>query len=234
MFYYSFIIFFKIFLAAHCFRDKDQAEAVRSEHVVAMLGKHNLTNYNERGSKNFSVLAIVLHPEWEWDSSINSSFHADIAVVSLKTPTLFSRFIKPVCLPQQSFDYPTGDGFISGWGMSNYYERHAILPNELNIPIIGSLYCLTRFKKLVEIASISSFCGGFENQNKGACLGDSGGGFYSHDSPTKPWIVRGIVSGAVLNNDRKCDVNAFQIYTNVGQFADWIEKILKGKKKISF
>jgi secreted trypsin-like serine protease len=195
-----------------------------------MLGKHDLNDFNEDGAKNFSVREIVLHPEWQWDHKVNSSFHADIAIVVLEEIVQFTSNIKPVCLPQQSSSETIGEGTISGWGQSNHFERHATTPKELKIPIVNALYCLVRFPNLVYIASTTSFCGGYEDQGKGACLGDSGGGFYSLESPTSPWIIRGIVSGSLTDQNTQCDVNAFQLYTNVARFADWIGKVMEENK----
>jgi hypothetical protein len=182
-----------------------------------MLGKHDLSNYNEDGAKNFSVHSIVLHPEWQWNAKLNSSFHADISIVVLNEKVEFNSYIQPVCLPPQSSADLVGEGTISGWGQSNHFERHAATPNELKVSIINAFYCLTRFPKLALIASTTSSCAGYENQGKGA-------------SPTSPWTVRGIVSGSLIDQNGQCDVNAFQLYTNVAQFADWIGKVMKETK----
>jgi secreted trypsin-like serine protease len=82
----------------------------------------------------------------------------------------------------------------------------------------------------VYIASTTSFCAGYEDQGKGACLGDSGGGFYSLESLESPWIVRGIVSGSLLDQNKQCDVNAFELFTNVARFADWIGKVMEDSR----
>jgi secreted trypsin-like serine protease len=198
-----------------------------------MLGNHNLSNYNEDGAKNYSVHSIILHPEWQWDEKVNGSFHADIAIVVTNQIVEFSRFIQPVCLPQQSSAEVAGEGTISGWGQSRHEERHATTPNELKIPIVNADYCLPRFPKLALIYWNTLFCAGYENQGKGACLGDSGGGFYTLDSTRSKWIVRGIVSGSLTDQNLKCDVNAFQLYTNVARFADWIGKVMKENKNIA-
>jgi secreted trypsin-like serine protease len=206
--------------AAHCFHDKGQPEPTQAEHVTAMFGKHDLSNFNEEGAKNYSVHSIILHPEWQWDDKVNGSFHADIAIVVTNQIVEFSRYIQPVCLPQQSSFDATGKGIISGWGQSRYEERHAITPNELKVPIINALYCLIRFQKPAYIASTTSFYADFQEQGKDTCLGDSGGGFYSLKPARSTWIVRGIISGSLKDQNGQCDVNAFQLYTNVARFAD--------------
>jgi secreted trypsin-like serine protease len=207
---------------------------MQAEHITAMLGKPDLSNYNEEGAKNYSVDEIIIHPEWQWDDKVNSSFHADIAIIVLKEIVEFTHTVQPVCLPDQSSAEVVGEGKILGWGQSNNFERHSIAPNELQIPIINAFYCLTRFPKLALIASTTSFCGGYENQGKGACLGDSGGGFYSLESKRSPCIVRRFISASLTDQNGQCDVNAFQLYTNVAQFADWVEKVMRKTDALEF
>jgi hypothetical protein len=194
-----------------------------------MLGKHDLNDFNEHGSKNFSVREIVLHPEWQWNNELNESYHADLSIAVLKEKVIFNLQISPVCLPN-IFVGASDGGIIAGWGKSNFFEKHATKPNELRVPIINADYCLPRFPKLVHIYWNTLFCGGYEHQEKGACLGDSGGGFYINNSSTLKWIVQGIISGSLnreVNMQFQCDVNAFQLYTNVSKFSDWIEKIMR-------
>jgi secreted trypsin-like serine protease len=226
----NFLIVF--ILAAHCFHDKGQLEPTQAVDVTAMLGKHDLSNYNEKGAKNYSVQTIILHTEWQWDVKVNGSFHADIAIIVTNQIIKFSRYIQPVCLPQQSSAEVVGEGTISGWGQSRYDERHATTPNELNVPIVNAHYCLVRFPKLALIAWTTLFCAGYENQGKGACVGDSGGGFYSLEPARSSWIVRGIISGSLKDQNGQCDVNAFQLFTNVARFVDWIGKVMIENKNV--
>jgi secreted trypsin-like serine protease len=191
-----------------------------------MLGKNDLSNFNETGTKNCSVKEIILHPEWQWDDNLNSLLDANIAIVVLEENVEFTSKIQPVCLPQQSSAKVVGDGTIAVWGQSDQHERHATTPKEQKILIMNALHCLTRFTKLAIQTTSTSFCGFFKNIGKGVCLG----GFYSHDSPSSTWIVRGITSGSLIDNNGQCDVNAYQLYSNVAQFADWIGKVMKETK----
>jgi secreted trypsin-like serine protease len=139
--------------AAHCFQSKGKSEPVLAEYVTTMLGKHDLNNFNEVGAKNSSVREIVLHPEWQWNDKVNSSYHGDVAIVVLEETVEFTRSIQPVCLPEKSSAEVVGEGTIAGWGQSNYFERHATTLKEMKIPIINAFYCLIRFPKLSYIAS---------------------------------------------------------------------------------
>jgi hypothetical protein len=104
------------FLAAHCSQNKGQSEPVLTEYVTAMLGKHDMNDFIEDGAKNYSVREIVLHPEWQWDQNVNSSYHADIAIAVLKETVEFTSNIKPVCLPQQSSAEVVGEEHNSRLG----------------------------------------------------------------------------------------------------------------------
>jgi Leucine-rich repeat (LRR) protein len=226
------LFFFFVSTAAHCIFDKGQPEALEAEDVIAMLGKHYLNIFNETGSVNSSVHEIFIHPDW---SNSKFSFHADIAILVLTDLISFSNLIQPICLPEQSFDdVETGVGVIAGWGQSQRNHLHDVKPNALEIPVINSTHCLLRFPKLVDIASVSSFCGGYENQGKAPCLGDSGGGLFFQKSYNLKWIARGIVSSSLLDNNRQCDINAFQFYTNVARFVDWIEKVVESTMEIEW
>jgi hypothetical protein len=208
--------------AAHCMYDKGQPEPLEADDVTAMVGKHYLNILNETGALNSSVHEIILNPEWK---STKDSFHADIAILVFTDAVKFTELIRPICLPEQTFnDIVTGSGVIVGWGQSQRNHRHDIKPNGLVIPVVNSTHCFTQFPDLAKIASDSSFCGGYENQGKAPCLGDSGGGLYFQRSRFTPWLLRGIVSSSLLDQNRQCNINAFQLYTNVAQFADWIDK----------
>lgn len=76
--------------AAHCFYDKDVRSLLEPEYFQAVIGRYNLSNHDEPGSKTASVWKIVLHPKWKFEESKNN---ADIAVVVLIEPDEFSNKI---------------------------------------------------------------------------------------------------------------------------------------------
>jgi secreted trypsin-like serine protease len=123
-------------------------------------------------------------------------------------------------------------GVIVGWGQSQRNHGHDIKPNELEIPIVNSSFCLSRFPSLAKLASVSSFCGGYDSEGKAPCRGDSGAGLYMNNSTTEQWTVRGIVSSSLLDKTRQCDINVFQVYTHVARFVDWIEEIIANTTEV--
>jgi hypothetical protein len=213
-----------MYIAAHCFQAKGQPQAEEAEDVVALLGKHNLSDFDEIGSKNYSVNKIILHDKWEWNETKEEKYDSDIALIVLSEKVQFTDKIRLVRLPEKSFHYLSGEGIAIGWGQSDFNERHSITPNLLKLPVIDGWRCLVTFPKLAIFASLTSFCGGYKNQAKAMCNGDSGGGFYKDESGL--WYILGIVSASVSDHNKNCVINSYQIYTQVSHFVERIEEIL--------
>lgn len=219
--------------AAHCFQNKEQVEIVPARILTAYLGKFDLDNAYEQHSESSRITQIIIHPDWKPD---HLSYDADIAIVVLRDKIEFTPHIRPVCLPPRSDSEVTGSGTVVGWGLSNNSVEsgtHEKTPIELQIPAINASHCYTRFHDLVYASSTRMFCGGYDNQGKGPCSGDSGSGYYALNSYSSPsFVIQGIVSVAQVDNLKKCDVNKYSLFTNVGRFVDWIEeKTLQGDEE---
>lgn len=176
------------------------------------------------------VSGIIIHHDWKYGLK---NFDADIAIIVLTEKINFSSHVQPACLPPPGKYDILGTGFIVGWGKSrasgNDYET---ISSQLEIPAVRASLCYPTFPLLAEISSNRSFCGGYDNQGKAPCSGDSGGGFYFKTPSELSWSVRGIISAAIINENRQCDVNTFTIYTNVAMFVDWITKVANETKKV--
>lgn len=204
--------------------------------MTASLGKYNLSDDSETGSKSHLVSEIVIHPEWFREQSEKSEQHrfqyrfdADVAILLLSEAAIFGldRNIHPVCLPERSNDIASGIGIVVGWGKTeNSSDQYAAILQELKIPVVDDGICYTTFPKLATYSSTRMFCGGFVNQSKALCTGDSGGGFYFLDDDTDTWTIRGIVSGGLVTDTRQCDVNAYTLHTKVATFLDWIKEVM--------
>lgn len=226
-----------LFTAAHCFQNKAVAVKTSPVDILALVGKLNLDIDDEFGSKPSVVDDIILHPDWDFN---HEKYDADISVVVMIELVEFNRHIQPICLPSASNNtdhYPTGTGVIAAWGQSansgaNHYDSTL---NQLYQPIVSAHYCYTTFPDLAEAAPARAFCGGFVNQSKSACGGDSGGGFYFEDKSSSTWTVKGIVSGGLQSIDGfSCNVNAFTVYTNVARFVDWVENLQQKTKEVEW
>lgn len=179
---------------------------------------------NERGSKEHSVLKIILHPDW---NSRAKQFDADISVIVLHDTVQFSGSIRQICLPQQSYDEVVGTGTVVGWGRStvseNSIKKHSATPNQLEIPAVSKPQCFADVPDLAYFSSNRTFCAGFIKKSKSTCAGDDGGGFYLEDTSARRFILAGVTS-ASLDADGlgTCETEAYTLFTNVARFVDWI------------
>jgi hypothetical protein len=209
--------------AAHCFHPKNQTEAIAADNVIVMLGKHDLNKHNEIGSKNFSVIEIILHPYWQPE---DKSFNGDIAIVLLSEEVEFTNFIRPVCMPEKASEV-SGSGWLAGWGKSQKLQQNEVKWNQFDVNVLSDSECLEKFRNLNQNPSNSSFCGKMRTQ--GTCEGDAGSGLYFCDHKDScQWTIRGIVSEPKYSGQEKqCNVNRNQFYTYVAQVIDWIKHIEK-------
>lgn len=118
-----------------------------------------------------------------------------------------------------------------GWGKSNAYEYNSLTPNKISMPAVNNSFCFAQVPQLADVKSQRGFCAGYLYQEKGACAGDSGSGYFVHDS--KKWEIIGIVSSALWHGKYGCDVNKFQVFTNVAMFVPWLKKIIDDTNEVS-
>lgn len=201
---------------------------------MALLGKYDLKTANEVGAKKALVWDIAIHDDWNFN---DLKFDADISIVILSETVELNDGIRLVCLPTSSDEEVASGpadviGTVVGWGKSENSNSLMSTPNELHVPAINSSHCYTTYDKLATISSNRMFCGGFENQDKAPCLGDSGSGFYIFEPSTDTWNVRGIVSASYVDLDHGCDISMYSLYTNVAKFTDWITKVLSETREI--
>lgn len=193
--------------------------------VNVHFGHSNVSDPSEPGFLNSNVSKIIIHPDWDSNSV---KYDADIALVVLKSKVEFNNFIRPVCLPPQSHKEITSFGYIVGWGKTDNspgsYQRHSDTLQELQVPAINASHCYSNHFELAQITSNRMFCAGFDNENKGACSGDAGGGFYTIETRRSPFVITGIISTGLLDQHFQCNVNVPQLFTNVGWFVDWINE----------
>jgi secreted trypsin-like serine protease len=193
------------------------------------VGKHNLDREGERGSAAYQVIRLTLHEDWKHETD---DFDADIALLTLDTKVDLTnrQTVRIVCLPQSSTSEVTGMGTVVGWGISERSladrEQHDSKPNKLELPAVTKQQCFASNDSTADQLDLASsertFCAGFVNQNKSACKGDSGGGFYVYDRSKKTYNVAGIVSSSLPEESGGCRTDTYSIFTDVSKFIDWI------------
>lgn len=196
---------------------------------MCTLGKFDLSVPNEFGSLNSSVFKINIHTDWNFQ---HERFDADVAVLVLNEKIKFDDFIQPVCLPKINNDNNiSGIGTAVGWGKSDFEPDYSFTLNKVSMPAVNTSFCFKQVPLLARYMSRRQFCAGYLDQEKGICLYDSGGGYFLHRS--SKWETAGILSSSLWGGKYGCDVNTFQVFTNVAMFVPWIKKIVDDTNEVS-
>lgn len=67
---------------------------------------------SDSGAVKMDISQIIPHPSYNADTA-----DYDVAVLELKRPVTFTKYIQPVCLPDAGHHFPTSKKcLISGWG----------------------------------------------------------------------------------------------------------------------
>ena len=223
--------------AAHCFQVKGRPTIKAPQDVSALVGKHNLRDHDESGSSAHKVWDIVLNKDWDYNAY---DYDADISLVVLQYQVDLSdpSRVGVICLPLSSQNEMSGSGTVVGWGISEKSikkgESHDSTPNELKLPAVAQSQCFDNDDRFVIASSNRTFCAGFVNQNKSACQGDSGGGWFSLDWTSKAYNLAGIVSASLNDPFSYCVSQTYSIFTDVTKFVDWIENTMEETKEVKW
>lgn len=151
------------------------------------------------------------HPEYNEKSMLN-----DIALLRLNQDILYTDFIQPVCLPQNSLFKSSAAGdvdFVTGFGRTLHGSRSAI-KQKLGIKIYDQERCRTKFATKKADITPNQLCAGGDFA-KDSCHGDSGGPLMKLQ---KVWILEGVVSYG-----NRCGLEDWPgVYTRVLAYMGWI------------
>ncbi|XP_059610639.1 serine protease gd-like [Phlebotomus argentipes] len=209
-----------ILSAAHCLHNRDDYLYAASD-VIAFLGKHNLRKLTEKDVVISEISSIHIHPDFLRNNG--GAFDADIAVLVMRDPVEYQKFIQPACLSRSSI-LPAGRlGVIVGWGRDEHNNILTFEPRRLEIPIVSETECLAAGKIFSIITTPRTFCGGWRDGKRGPCHGDSGSGLLIYEDHR--WQLLGIISVAVKHPiSGLCDLSQYVVFTDVSKFVQWIEQ----------
>ncbi|KAJ8004048.1 hypothetical protein DPEC_G00154750 [Dallia pectoralis] len=201
-----------ILTAAHCMNQ------TRSFYVV--LGEFD-TEVQEGREAVHQVANVFIHRAY-----IPTTYHNDIAIIKLKEPIKFTKYILPACMPEPTFAENVlmrqADGLVSGFGRVGENKQTSSLLLRLSVPYIPRATCLQSSSHKI---SNRMFCAGYDKEKKDACQGDSGGPHVTRYKDT--WFVTGVVSwGEGCAREGK-----YGIYTQVSKYIDWIQTIMRKFKR---
>lgn len=194
---------FIVLTAAHCMN--------QSRHIYVVLGEFD-TAVKDGNEAVRQVEKVLIHQKYRPET-----YHNDIALIKLRTPIPFSRFILPACLPTRDFAEKVlmrePDGLVSGFGRLGEFSRPSQILQRLAMPYVDRARCLdsTNFR-----ISTRMFCAGYEEGGKDACQGDSGGPHVTRYRGT--YFVTGIVSWG----EGCARTGKFGVYTQVSKYIGWI------------
>ncbi|KAG8140657.1 hypothetical protein E2320_003315 [Naja naja] len=164
---------------------------------------------------------VIKYPDFNEEGS-----QGDVALVKLKVPVLYSRTVRPICLPASSVSFPEGmTCTVTGWGHT--HETTSLPPpmtlQQLEVPIIGLDTCRCLYRRNPDPEDSHTLhrdmmCAGFVEGKKDACQGDSGGPLSC--LVDNAWFLGGIVSWG----DSCGAVNRPGVYIQVPLYANWIKE----------
>ncbi|XP_030557593.1 trypsin-1 isoform X1 [Drosophila novamexicana] len=193
--------------AAHCIKK------LRRSKIRIIFGDHDQQITSESQAIQRAVTAVIRHKNFDSDT-----YNNDIALLRLRKPIIFSKIIKPVCLPRYNYDPAGRIGTVVGWGRTSEGGELPSIVNQVKVPIMSLAECRTQKYKSSRITS-TMLCAGRPHMD--SCQGDSGGPLLLSNG-VKYFIV-GIVSWGV-----GCGREGYPgVYTRISKFIPWIKSNLE-------
>jgi secreted trypsin-like serine protease len=202
--------------AAHCIEGKQRSHIFTPKDIIVILGGHNLDVRNEPGRISASVSDIYVHHQWNPNMV---SFDADIAIVKLAEPIVFSSYIRPICIAAPNTEAAVKtEGIVAGFGRSEH-KRIENIARVIPSPIHSYQFCVNSSEDHETLLSHRTFCGGFPNGTN-VCEGDSGSGLMVKHKGI--YYLRGIVSAALYDSLIGCNIDSYSVFTDILEFYSWV------------
>ncbi|KAH9514779.1 Trypsin-7 [Bulinus truncatus] len=193
--------------AAHCVQNDPSAD-----HYFAYCGIHSTVNSNETYKVRVNFTALYSH---YWFNRHTMDYDVAIFQISSHVPT--SRFISPVCLPND--DWLDGEtAIVAGWGSLYPETSQSRVLHQVTLPVMAQETCQSMYGS--SMITDRMFCAGLLAGGVDACDGDSGGPLYAYRNNT--WTIIGIVSWGY----GCADPGYTSVYTDVMVVKSWINDVL--------
>uniref|UniRef100_A0ABD2W538 Peptidase S1 domain-containing protein n=1 Tax=Trichogramma kaykai TaxID=54128 RepID=A0ABD2W538_9HYME len=198
-----------VITAAHCIRK------LKKEQIRVILGDHDQFVTTDGQSIMRAVAKMIPHRNFDTES-----YNHDIALLRLRKPVLFSKTIRPVCLPSIGSNPAGKDGTVVGWGRTKEGGMLAGVVQEVTVPVLSLDQC-RKMKYRANRITENMMCAG--NGSQDSCQGDSGGPLLIEDNGRHE--IAGIVSWGV-----GCGRQGYPgVYTRVAKYLNWIKLNMKQK-----
>ncbi|NWV26852.1 TMPS9 protease, partial [Origma solitaria] len=191
--------------AAHCFTEfQDPAMWAAYTGTTSLRG-------SDSGAVKMDISQIIPHPSYNADTA-----DYDVAVLELKRPVTFTKYIQPVCLPDAGHHFPTSKKcLISGWGYLK--EDFLVKPEFLQkatVELLDQNLCSSLYS---HVLTDRMMCAGYLEGKVDSCQGDSGGPLVCQE-PSGRFFLAGIVSWGI----GCAEARRPGVYTRVTKLRDWI------------
>ncbi|NWR76480.1 TMPS9 protease, partial [Centropus unirufus] len=191
--------------AAHCFTEfQDPAMWAAYTGTTSLRG-------SDGGAVKMSIARIIPHPSYNADTA-----DYDVAVLELKRPVSFTKYIQPVCLPDAGHHFPASKKcLISGWGYLR--EDFLVKPEFLQkatVELLDQMLCSSLYS---HVLTDRMLCAGYLEGKIDSCQGDSGGPLVCQE-PSGKFFLAGIVSWGIGCGEARRP----GVYTRVTKLRDWI------------
>ncbi|XP_056392697.1 transmembrane protease serine 9-like [Hyla sarda] len=179
-----------VLTAAHCFK-----YSINVNYYTVVVGEYRLSMIDDH-EDYANVQRIITHPTFTLTAS-----SGDIALIQLRSPVTYTKYIMPICLPSTTVMFPTGmNCWVTGWGSvkSGVNLQYPQTLQEVMTPLIDYKTCDTMYhvnsgvSASVSIIYRDMICAGYKQGTKDSCQGDSGGPLVCKVNGA--WYQVGIVS----------------------------------------
>ncbi|XP_074496372.1 ST14 transmembrane serine protease matriptase a [Sebastes fasciatus] len=196
--------------AAHCVQDSGSMRYSQPGTWEAYLGLHTQNKIGSAVVKK-NLKQVISHPNYN-----SYTYDNDIALMELDSPVTFSDYIRPICMPAPSHDFPIASTvWITGWGATREGGFAAKVLQKADVRIINSNVCNDLMGGGITSRML---CAGVLTGGVDACQGDSGGPLSS------PSGTRMFLAGVVSWGDGCARRNKPGIYTTVTKFRGWVKE----------
>lgn len=141
--------------AAHCM------QRLRIDDIYVRLGEYNFRTYNETRARDFRVVDIRAHLDFD-----ATTYENDIAVLKLHQATVFNSYIWPVCMPPSGDTWEGWMGIVTGWGTQFFGGPVSDVLMEVSLPIWAQESCRNAFTHRIPDTFI---CAGAPEGGRDSC-----------------------------------------------------------------
>ncbi|XP_059487354.1 uncharacterized protein LOC132203537 [Neocloeon triangulifer] len=222
-----------VITAAHCFFGENGFR-FRARDVEVSFGMHNRSSAARVGvQQELQAYRVLVHPGYNHS---RGDFKDNIALVILNDEVQLSDDVRPICLWNWNYGLRkivNRMGTVVGWGLNSDAVKSDIL-QESNLKVISYEDCYESRRRFfsLNLRPRENFCAGFPDSQRGACIGDGGGGFSLFNEKFQRHFLRGIlgvgptkkVTRANGNVVKVCNPKLYSLFTDVTNYLPWIVK----------